>query len=254
MRKYQFSGIIKDVFDWKGALMKDKLPMIKIIYEDENILIIDKPIGMLSHPDEKLREIDLLTELKAIKADASHYAVINRLDFNTSGLVVVGKNTNAIKALNKASIERKIQKTYLCGVTGYFFSPTDTLTAYLLKDSTQSKVRISEIEIANSQKIMTKYTVLQELNNMSLLEVELLTGKTHQIRAHLANAGHPILGDPLYGFPSVNKKLGLKTQALCAYRLYFHSIEETSALFYLNNKNFKTTTIPFIHLFPNFKK
>ncbi len=234
--------------------MKDKLPMIKIIFEDENIIIVDKPIGMLSHPDEKLKEIDILTELKTKKFDASHYAVINRLDFNTSGLVIVGKNTSAIKELNKASIERKIQKTYLCGVTGYFFSPSDTLVAYLLKDSTQSKVRISETEIANSQKIMTKYTVLQELNNMSLLEVELLTGKTHQIRAHLSHAGHPLLGDPLYGFPSVNKKIGLKTQALCAFRLHFHSIEESSVLYYLNNRDFKTTNIPFIHLFPNFKK
>jgi 23S rRNA pseudouridine955/2504/2580 synthase len=234
--------------------MKNQISKLKIIFEDENIIIVDKPIGMLSHPDEKLKEIDILSELKKVNSNAYHYAVINRLDFNTSGLVVVGKNLIAIKELNKASIDRKIQKTYLCGVTGYFFSPSETLVAYLLKDSTQSKVRISEVEVSNSQKIMTKYTVLQEINNMSLLEVELLTGKTHQIRAHLAHAGHPLLGDPLYGFPSVNLKVGLKTQALCAYRLHFHSIDESSLLHYLNNKDFKTETIPFIHLFPNFKK
>ena len=234
--------------------MNDKLSKLKIIFEDDHILIIDKPIGMLSHPDVKLKEIDILTELKKVNNDAFNYAVINRLDFNTSGLVVVGKNSTAIKELNKLSIDKKIQKTYLCGVTGYFFSPSEILTAYLLKDTTQSKVRISDVEIPNSQKIMTKYTVLQEIGNMSLLEIELHTGKTHQIRAHLSQVGHPLLGDPLYGFPSVNTKVGLKTQALCAYRLHFHAIEESNILHYLNNKDFKTTHIPFIHLFPNFKK
>ena len=234
--------------------MNNKSPKLKIVFEDNHILIIDKPIGMLSHPDVKLKEIDILTELKKTKNDALNYAVINRLDFNTSGLVVVGKHLSVIKELNKLSIDKKIQKTYLCGVTGYFFSPSEILEAYLLKDTTQSKVRISEVEVPNSQKIMTKYNVLQEIGNMSLLEIELLTGKTHQIRAHLSHAGHPLLGDPLYGFASVNKKIGLKTQALCAYRLHFHSIEESSVLHYLNNKDFKSTNIPFIHLFPNFKK
>lgn len=234
--------------------MKNQVTKLKIIFEDENIIIIDKPIGMLSHPDVKLKEIDILTELKKANPNAGHFAVINRLDFNTSGLVVVGKTSLAIKELNKVSIDRKIQKTYLCGVTGYFFSPSETLIAYLLKDSTQSKVRISDVEVSNSQKIMTKYTVLDEYNNMSLVEVELLTGKTHQIRAHFSHAGHPLLGDPLYGFPSVNQKVGLKTQALCAYKIRFHSLEESSLLYYLNNKDFKLSSVPFVHLFPNFKK
>jgi len=120
----------------------------------------------------------------------------------------------------------------------------------LLKDSTQSKVRISDIEIKNSQKIITRYTVLKENSNMSLLEVDLLTGKTHQIRAHLANIGHPIIGDPLYGYPSVNKKSGLKTQALCAYKLKFGHFEENSLISYLSGRVFELTSVPFLSLFP----
>lgn len=229
--------------------MSEKKRNLPIIFEDNLIMIVNKPVGMLSHPDLHLKEIDILSFLKTNRDDAKNYAVINRLDYNTSGLVIIGKNNVAIKALNEASLEKSIQKTYLCAVTGYFQLPTDILTAYLLKDSTQSKVRISEFEIKNSQKIMTKYTVMSENNNMSLVEIELITGKTHQIRAHLAHIGHPIIGDPLYGFPSVNKKYGLKTQALCAYKLSFNGIKENSPISYLNQKKYAILDIPFQFLF-----
>jgi len=222
---------------------------LKIVFENEILLIVDKPIGMLSHPDAQLKEIDILTHLRLLRPESRQYAVINRLDFNTSGLVVVGKTNDAIKALNKASLEKQIQKTYLCAVSGYFFIPEATLEAFLLKDSTQSRVRISNVEVPNSQKIMTHYKVLKETANMSLVEVELLTGKTHQIRAHLAMSDHPIIGDPLYGQPSVNKKAGLKTQALCAYKLTFSNIEPGSILSSLNNRSFQIHQIPFMHLF-----
>lgn len=229
--------------------MNDKKLNVQIIYEDESLIIVNKPIGMLSHPDSHLKEMDLLTYFHKTRNDSSRYAVINRLDYNTFGLIIIGKNDIITKELNKASMEKSIRKSYLCAVSGYFFQPTDTLTAFLLKDSTQSKVRISNIEIKNSQKIMTRYTVLKEANNMSLLDIELLTGKTHQIRAHLAHVGHPIVGDPLYGFPSVNKKANLKTQALCAYKLLFHNINEGSPLYYLNNRTFQISSIPFMSLF-----
>jgi 23S rRNA pseudouridine955/2504/2580 synthase len=222
---------------------------LKINYEDDALLIIEKPIGILSHPDAKLKENDILSTLKTFRKDASLYAVINRLDFNTSGLVIIGKNNQSIIELNRLSSVKKIQKTYLCVVSGYFFVPEATLEGYLLKDSTQSIVRISSSKIANSQLISTRYKVIKEKSNMSILEVELLTGKTHQIRAHLAAVNHPIIGDPLYGIPSLNKKIGIKTQALCAYQLLFHDIETHSPLFYLNNRIFQTNDIPFLYLF-----
>ncbi len=229
--------------------MNEKKLNVPIIFEDESLIIVNKPIGMLSHPDLHLKEMDLLTYFHGIRKDSSRFAVINRLDYNTSGLIIIGKNDLITKELNKASMEKLIRKSYLCAVSGYFLLPTDTLTAFLLKDSSQSKVRISNTEIKNSQKIMTRYTVLKEVNNMSLLDIELLTGKTHQIRAHLAHVGHPIVGDPLYGFPSVNKKANLKTQALCAYKLYFYNIKEDSPIYYLNNRLFELSSIPFTSLF-----
>ncbi len=222
---------------------------LKIVFENELLLIVDKPVGMLSHPDAHLKEIDILSYLKTSRPESRNYAVINRLDFNTSGLVIVGKTMDAIKVLNKASLEKQIQKTYLCAVSGYFFVPEATLEAYLLKDSTQSRVRISNVEVPNSQKIMTHYKVLKEAMNMSLVEVELLTGKTHQIRAHLAMAEHPIIGDPLYGQATINKKIGLKTQALIAYKLTFSNLEPSSILYPLNNRSFQINQIPFMILF-----
>ncbi len=224
---------------------------LSVIYEDALILIVDKPAGMLTHPDKKLNQPDVITTLVADHHGSPTYGVINRLDFNTSGLVMIGKTQEAIKELNRLAIEKQIRKHYLCGVVGYFDYPEATLTDYLLKDSEQSVVRISSEELPNSKRIVTRYKVLDEYQGLSLLTVELLTGKTHQIRAHLAHHNHPIVGDPLYGYASINKKLGIKTQILCAYRLVF-SIKDASSIFaYMNGKTIEIHRGCTHSLFPN---
>ncbi|MBU1144360.1 MAG: RluA family pseudouridine synthase [Firmicutes bacterium] len=207
---------------------------INIFYEDDLILIVDKPPKMLSHPDKLHKEPDLLSALKH-----PEYAVITRLDFNTSGLVLLGKSQKSISILNQLSRNNEIHKIYQCLVLNYFQNPEAILTAYLLKDEINSVVRLSDKKIENGQKIITSYKVLTEKNNCSLLEVELITGKTHQIRAHMAFAEHPLIGDPLYGQKSLNKKYNLHFQALVSTKIWFTIQDSTNPLFYLNKLLFE---------------
>jgi len=211
--------------------------LLEIVYEDDKIIVAHKPEGMLSHPDEKLHEPDFLSALcQQKKVPMGTYALVNRLDFNTSGLILVGKDLSSTRALNDAAFQGQIRKFYRCLTYGYWDKPTAELHAYLLKDEQSSLVRISDHPMPKAQEIRTKYTVLQEGNGLSLLEIELMTGKTHQIRAHLASVDHPILGDPLYGNEVINKRYGVAKQALWASKLVFEISDSHSPLFYLSQK------------------
>lgn len=212
--------------------MKNNIP---IIYEDNNILIVEKPEKMLSHPDQKRREPDVLSTFQN-----QNYAVITRLDFNTKGLMLIAKTKHMASILNDMVTKKQVHKFYQCLVVGYFHITEDTKIAYLLKDSLSSVVRLSETSIQNGQKIITKYKVLNEKNNLSLVEIELITGRTHQIRAHLSFLEHPILGDPLYGNQTINKRYHIKTQQLIASRIAFDFLEEGHPLAYLGGKSFHT--------------
>jgi 23S rRNA pseudouridine955/2504/2580 synthase len=229
------SFYVDDHFFEKGVKSD---PRIEIVYEDDKMIVANKPEGILSHADDQLKkEDDLLTILSHQKNVATGtYSLVNRLDFNTSGLIIVGKTPAATKELNDAAQRNQIQKYYRCLAYGYFDKPTDELRAYLLKDEPSSLVRISPTFLPRSQEIITRYTVLQEGNAVSFLEIELLTGKTHQIRAHLAAIDHPILGDPLYGNVLLNKKFALTRQALWASKLVFSILDPSSPLCYLNGK------------------
>lgn len=208
---------------------------IEILYEDDRIMVVNKPESLLSHPDEKLHEEDLLSVLcKQKQVPFGTYSLANRLDFNTSGLMLVGKNTEATRVLNDAAMKDQIQKFYRCVVVGYMEKSADELHAWLLKDEASALVRISDVFIPNSQEIITRYNVLEEGNGLSLLEIELLTGKTHQIRAHMASIDHPVLGDPLYGNPRLNRRYGVTKQVLWASKLVFRNIPQESSLYPLN--------------------
>lgn len=213
---------------------------IEIIYEDKNIVIVDKPQNLLVHRAQKLHETDLLSELHH-----PDYAVITRLDYQTSGLVLLAKKPEIASMLNHLSIENKIRKFYRAVLIGYFEKPEAVETAYLLKDTEKAVVRIHDEPLPQSLKIMTKYQILQEESGMSLAEIELLTGRTHQIRAHMAFLGHPVVGDPLYGNQAFNRKTQMKTQALSASRIEFAPLDATHQLAYLSNQIFSIKHFPY---------
>lgn len=227
----------------------DISPEINVIYEDENILLIDKPVGLVVHEDNDNSPDTLINRVLSYLYKNGEYdperensfvpALVNRIDRNTSGIVIAAKNAEALRILNQKVRDREVQKLYLCAVVGTPKPEAATLTAYLKKISDENRVIISDKKQDGFLTIKTKYHVLESSGGFSLVEVDLLTGRTHQIRAHFAHIGHPLLGDGKYGDNAVNKSYHAKTQALCSYRLIFKFTTDAGALEYLNGKDFK---------------
>lgn len=223
---------------------------LNIIYEDENIIITNKKSGLLSHPDKESQEDCLINRIKHYLYLKGEYlpqiensfapSLVNRIDRNTQGMVIAAKNAASLRILNDELKSRKIDKRYICIVCGKMNKTEEILKGFLDKNSDENKVYIKNIGTANSvwKTILTKYRVLSEKDEFSLLEVTLLTGRTHQIRAHLASIGHPILGDGKYGKNSINRKFGYKYQALCSYKLKFNFFDNNNILNYLSGKEF----------------
>ncbi len=228
---------------------------ISIIYEDENILLVDKEQGLTVHADDNGTLDTLIGRIKKYLYKKGEYvpqnervfapALCNRIDRNTSGIVIAAKNAEALRILNEKIKNRELEKKYLCIVLGKVLPKEKTLTAYLEKDSEKNTVKISEEKTKTNLTIKTKYRLLESAGDLSLLEIELLTGRTHQIRAHMAYIGHPILGDGKYGINRVNIKYGFKAQALCSHKLTFKFTSDGGILNYLNNKSFSAKEIPF---------
>ena len=209
---------------------------LDIIYEDENILIINKPANLEVTGDDSLTSI---VHAKYLNCEFLPMPC-HRLDRNTTGLVLFAKNEQALNILLDKFKNHEICKKYLALVYGIPKVKKARLESYLFKDNKKSLVYISNDFKIGYQKIITSYSVLEEYeNNSALLEVEIETGRTHQIRTHLAHIGHPIIGDGKYGINSVNKDLGYKFQQLKAYKLKFNFKTDSGILNYLNGQSFK---------------
>lgn len=229
-------------------------PRLNIVYEDDNILLMDKAPGMIVHDDDSEKVNTLLNHMKAYLYRKGEYrpdeensfapALCNRIDRNTGGIVIAAKNAAALKVINEKIKSREIKKFYLCLVSGHLEEKSGTLRGYLVKNTEQNRVYIHDEPIPGGKSIATKYRVLREGELTSLVEVELLTGRTHQIRAHFASIGHPLAGDGKYGTNDFNRRVGMKKQALYSYKIRFEFSDE-NILSYLNHREFEVKNVPF---------
>ena len=240
--------INKDILVYENDKIQIYLPKeledvkieLDIVYEDENILVINKPVNIEVTGTNSLTEIinKQYTNCE-FKPQPCH-----RIDRNTTGLVMFAKNEKALRILLEKFKKHEIEKHYLALVYGIPDKKEERLEAYLFKDQKKSQVYISDTFKKGYQKIITKYTVLEKRkNNTALLDVEIETGRTHQIRAHLAYIGYPIIGDGKYGKNEINKQLGKKYQMLCSYKLKFHFQSESGILAYLKGKEIELKNI-----------
>lgn len=237
---------------------------ISVLYEDENIMILDKKPGLIVHPDENYHFDSLIARVQHYLYDRGEYdpeqenafapALINRIDRNTGGVVMAAKNAETLRIMNEKVKHREMDKLYLCVVCGVPEKKSDTLTGYLEKNESQNRVYITNRKTDESRSIRTKYTVLETRRDFSLLEVELLTGRTHQIRAHMASIGHPLAGDGKYGKNADNKKSGFPYQALYAYKLTFRFRTDAGSLNYLDGRTFTAEKVWFLDEFRAFPK
>ena len=188
--------------------------------------------------------------------DAASFApaLCNRIDRNTGGIVIAAKTAEALRILNDKIKDREMEKRYLCIVHGRPKPPEGLIENYLRRDEKRKQVTLHRTRVPGAKTARTRYRTLTSHGRLSLVECELLTGRTHQIRAHMASIGCPLLGDGKYGTNELNRPYGETGQALYAYSLTFRFAQDAGTLQYLNGKTFKVKDIPFVKkYFPNFK-
>ncbi len=228
---------------------------IKVLYEDENILLVDKQAGLVVHEDNDNSIDTLINRVLHYLYDKKEYnpeleasfipALCNRIDRNTSGIVMVAKNAEALRVLNEKIKEREVEKYYLCVVSGHLEKKADTLTHYHLKNSNDNTVKVFDKPTKETKTMITSYRVLAYSKANTLVEIELKTGRTHQIRAHMAYIGHPLIGDGKYGINKINMQYGQKQQLLYSYKIRFNFKENNHILSYLNQKEFEVKDVWF---------
>ena len=253
---------INDEFFEESTSPKDFLlapSAVDVVYEDENILLINKQPGLVVHEDEGGKPDTLIHRVQRYLYEKGEYdpdhehsfapALCNRIDRNTGGIVIAAKNAESLRILNEKIKHRELEKRYLCLVHGKPSPPHAIVTAYLMKDQKQNRVYLSPVSKPGYKTIVTEYQVLASKKEFSLCEVNLHTGRTHQIRAHMAYLGHPLAGDGKYGKNAKDRQMGFPYQALTSYQLTFRFQEDAGLLQYLNNKTFETRSTWFQTLF-----
>ena len=239
----------------ENAYLTVSTPKLNIVYEDEHILLVDKKPGVAVHPHDGAEYgktlIDHIQaylyakrEWRPREENAFTPALCNRIDRNTGGIVIAAKTAEALRVMNQKIKDRELDKRYLAVVEGTPKPKSGTLTGYLFKDSVKNRVFVTEKPQAGSKSCETRYSVLESRNGLSLVECELITGRTHQIRAQFAHAGHPLLGDGKYG--KLDKRFDRRYQALYSYKLTFCFSTEAGSLEYLNGKSFQVENVDFV--------
>lgn len=234
----------------------DDILQSDIVYEDENILLINKKPGIIVHSDDKNSGNTLVDMVKKYLFKRNEYdpsqensfspSVCNRLDRNTAGIIIAAKNAKSLREINRKIQENEITKKYLCLCANKPPRDEETITAYHCKDSTSNTVKIRKTAADGYKQIITRYKVIEKVGDAFLTEVQLITGRTHQIRAHMAFIGSPIVGDKKYGDKNANKKYNYKHQTLCAYKISFDLSPMDSYLKYLDNREFSVNDVWFI--------
>lgn len=239
-------------------------PSLDIVYEDENLMLLNKRPGLVVHADETEKVNTLINHIQAYLYQKREWnprwenaftpALCNRIDRNTGGIVIAAKTAEALRILNDKIKDREMEKRYLCIVHGRPKPPEGLIENYLRRDEKRKQVTLHRTRVPGAKTARTRYRTLTSHGRLSLVECELLTGRTHQIRAHMASIGCPLLGDGKYGTNELNRPYGETGQALYAYSLTFRFAQDAGALQYLNGKTFKVKDIPFVKkYFPNFK-
>ncbi len=239
-------------------------PKLSILYEDEHILLCDKRPGLLCHPDKSEYVNTLITHIQAYLYQKKEWdpkgeehfapALCNRIDRNTGGIVIAAKTAQALRVMDQKIRDRELTKLYLCVVHGAPQPKAGELRGYLLKDGDRAQVKVYHRPVPGGRSAVTRYRTLCVQNGLALVECDLVTGRTHQIRAQMADAGHPLLGDGKYGRERDNKRYGRSGQALCSYKLRFDFTTPAGCLEHLNGREWTVGAVDFVEeYFPGFR-
>ena len=248
----------------ENAFLSVFKPQLDIVYEDENLLLLNKRPGMVVHPDDHERVNTLITHIQAYlyqKKEWSPYwensfapALCNRIDRNTGGIVIAAKNAETLRIMNQKIKDRELTKLYLCVIRGEMRPREGELKGFILKDEDKAQVRVFSKPVPGGKTALTLYKTLCVKNGLSLVECDLITGRTHQIRAQFAAVGHPLLGDGKYGRERDNRQYGRSYQALYSYKLRFEFTTDAGCLAGLNGREWTVTDVDFVgEYFPDFQ-
>ena len=248
--------------DEKNSYLKITAPALDLVYEDDNLLLVNKQAGVLCHSDSGYDYGTMVARIQAYLYQKGEWrprhentftpALCNRIDRNTSGIIIAAKNAETLRIINEKLKLREIDKYYLAAVHGTPGPPSGKLEGNIFKDSVKNMVFITKNSRPGTKTASMEYKTIATAGKLTLLECRLITGRTHQIRAQLADFGHPLLGDGKYGSERLNKKYGEKHQALCSYKLKFVFQTDAGKLQYLDKNTFEIHTIPFVEkYFPN---